>query len=82
MQSFLQKVQMIFEVVQLKWSLTWFEPLDPLTRVLDLMNGQMLQHQREQLKVPGFKSEDLYCFIFRAYTNCVKRGAACNINGL
>ena len=45
---------MMFEVVQLIiWSFTWHEPLSPLTYVFDLMNGQVLQRLREQLKVPG-----------------------------
>ena len=37
--------------MQLKWSFTWYQPLDSLTRVLELMNGHVLQRLREQLKV-------------------------------
>ena len=49
---------MIFDCVQSKWSLTWHEPLNPsLTCVLNLMNGQVLQHLPEHLKVSGSKSE-------------------------
>ena len=44
---------MILEVVQSKWSLTWYDPLGPRMCVLELMNGHVLQTLREQLKVPG-----------------------------
>ena len=47
----------IFEVVQLKWLFIWHRPLGPLTFVLDLINGQVLQRYRAHLKVPGCKSE-------------------------
>ena len=48
---------MILEVVQSKWSLTWYDPLGPRMCVLELMNGNVLQTLREQLKVPGSKLE-------------------------
>ena len=48
---------MILEVVQLKWSLTWYDPLGPRMCVLELMNGHVLQTLREQLKVPGSRLE-------------------------
>ena len=48
---------MILEVVQSKWSLTWYDPLGPRMCVLELMNGQVLQTLREQLKVPGSRLE-------------------------
>ena len=48
---------MILEVVQSKWSLTWYDPLGPRMCVLELMNGHVLQTLREQLKVPGSKLE-------------------------
>ena len=44
---------MIFEVQHSKWSFTWCEPLGPL----ELMNGHVLQHLREQLEVPSSKLE-------------------------
>ena len=47
---------MILEVVQSKWSLTWYDPLGPRMCVLELMNGHVLQTLREQLKVPGYLS--------------------------
>ena len=49
--------QMILEVVQSKWSLTWYDPLGPRMCVLELMNGHVLQTLREQLKVPGSRLE-------------------------
>ena len=48
---------MILEVVQSKWSLTWYDPLGPRMCVLELMNGHVLQTLREQLKVPGSRLE-------------------------
>ena len=48
---------MILEVVQSKWSLTWYDPLSPQMCVLELMNGHVLQTLREQLKVPGSRLE-------------------------
>ena len=48
---------MILEVVQSKWSLTWYDPLGPRMCVLELMNGHVLQILREQLKVPGSRLE-------------------------
>ena len=48
---------MILEVVQSKWSLTWYDPLGPRICVLELMNGHVLQTLREQLKVPGSRLE-------------------------
>ena len=48
---------MILEVVQSKWSLTWYDPLGPRMYVLELMNGHVLQTLREQLKVPGSRLE-------------------------
>ena len=48
---------MILEVVQSKWSLTWYDPLGPRMCVLELMNGHVLQTLREQLKVPGPRLE-------------------------
>ena len=48
---------MIFEVVQSKWLLTWYDPLGPRMCVLELMNGHVLQTLREQLKVPGSRLE-------------------------
>ena len=49
---------MILEVVQSKWSLTWYDPLGPRPRcVLELMNGHVLQTLREQLKVLGSRLE-------------------------
>ena len=48
---------MILEVVQSKWSLTWYGPLGPRMCVLELMNGHVLQTLREQLKVPGSRLE-------------------------
>ena len=48
---------MILEVVQSKWSLTWYDPLGPRMCVLELMNGDVLQTLREQLKVPGSRLE-------------------------
>ena len=44
---------MILEVVQSKWSLTWYDPLGSRMCVLELMNGHVLQTLREKLKVPG-----------------------------
>ena len=49
---------MILEVVQSKWSLTWYDPLGPRMCVLELMNGHVLQILREQLKVPGSRQID------------------------
>ena len=49
---------MILEVVQSKWSLTWYDPLGPRKCVLELMNGHVLQTLREQLKVPGSRLEE------------------------
>ena len=43
--------------MQSKWSFTWYEPLGPLTCVLEQMNGHVLQHLREQLKVQGSRLE-------------------------
>ena len=48
---------MILEVVQSKWSLTWYDPLGLRMCVLELMNGHVLQTLREQLKVPGSRLE-------------------------
>ena len=48
---------MILEVVQSKWSLTWYDPLGPRMCVLELMNRHVLQTLREQLKVPGSRLE-------------------------
>ena len=50
---------MILEVVQSKWSLTWYDPLGPRMCVLELMNGHVhvLQTLREQLKIPGSSLE-------------------------
>ena len=48
---------MILEVVQSKWSLTWYDPLGPRMCVLELMDGHVLQTLREQLKVPGSRLE-------------------------
>ena len=48
---------MILEVLQSKWSLTWYDPLGPRMCVLELMNGHVLQTLREQLKVPGSRLE-------------------------
>ena len=48
---------MILEVVQSKWSLTWYYPLGPRMCVLELMNGHVLQTLREQLKDPGSRLE-------------------------
>ena len=48
---------MILEVVQSKWSLTWYDPLGPRMCVLELMNGHVLQTLREQLKVTGSRLE-------------------------
>ena len=48
---------MILEVVQSKWSLTWYDPLGPRMCVLELLNGHVLQTLREQLKVPGSRLE-------------------------
>ena len=48
---------MILEVVQSKWSLTWYDPLGPRMCVLELMNGHVLQTLREQLKIPGSRLE-------------------------
>ena len=48
---------MILEVVQSKWSLTWYDPLGPRMCVLELMNGHVLQTLQEQLKVPGSRLE-------------------------
>ena len=48
---------MILEVVQSKWSLTWYDPLGPRMCVLELMNGHVLQTLRKQLKVPGSRLE-------------------------
>ena len=48
---------MILEVVQSKWSLTWYDPLGPRMCVLELRNGHVLQTLREQLKVPGSRLE-------------------------
>ena len=48
---------MILEIVQSKWSLTWYDPLGPRMCVLELMNGHVLQTLREQLKVPGSRLE-------------------------
>ena len=48
---------MILEVVQSKWSLTWYDRLGPRMCVLELMNGHVLQTLREQLKVPGSRLE-------------------------
>ena len=48
---------MILEVVQSKWSLTWYNPLGLRMCVLELMNGHVLQTLREQLKVPGSRLE-------------------------
>ena len=48
---------MILEVVQSKWSLTWYDLLGPRMCVLELMNGHVLQTLREQLKVPGSRLE-------------------------
>ena len=48
---------MILEVVQSKWSLTWYDPLGPRLCVLELMNGHVLQTLLEQLKVPGSRLE-------------------------
>ena len=48
---------MILEVVQSKWSLTWYDPLGPRMCVLELMNGHVLQTLREQLKVPSSRLE-------------------------
>ena len=49
--------QMILEILQSKWSLTWYDPLGPRMCVLELMNGHVLQTLREQLKVPGSRLE-------------------------
>ena len=48
---------MTLEVVQSKWSLTWYDPLGPRMCVLELMNRHVLQTLREQLKVPGSRLE-------------------------
>ena len=48
---------MILEVVQSKWSLTWYDPLGQRMCVLELMNGHVLQTLRQQLKVPGSRLE-------------------------
>ena len=48
---------MILEVVQSKWSLTWYDPLGPRMCVLELMNGHVLRTLRKQLKVLGFRLE-------------------------
>ena len=48
---------MILEVVQSKWSLTWYDPLGQRMCVLELMNGHVLQTLQEQLKVPGSRLE-------------------------
>ena len=48
---------MILEVVQSKWSLTWYDALGPRKYVLELMNGHVLQTLRKQLKVPGSRLE-------------------------
>ena len=48
---------MILEVLQSKWSLTWYDPLGRRMCVLELMNGHVLQTLREQLKVPGSRLE-------------------------
>ena len=48
---------MILEVVQSKWSLTWYDPLGPRMCVLELMKGHVLQTLREQLKVPASRLE-------------------------
>ena len=57
---------MILEVVQSKWSLTWYDPLGPRMCVLELMNRHVLQTLREQLKVPRSM-----CFLMLKYlTTC------------
>ena len=57
---------MILEVVQSKWSLTWYDPLGPQMCVLELMNGHVLQTLREQLKVPGSRLEgSVFVFVPR-----------------
>ena len=48
---------MILEVVQSKWSLTWYDSLGPRMCVLEFKNGHVLQTLREQLKVPGSRLE-------------------------
>ena len=60
---------MILEVVQSKWSLTWYDPLGPRMCVLELMNGHVLQTLREQLKVPGSR---LYIYVYTELTFIVK----------
>ena len=40
---------MILEVVQSKWSLTWYDPLGPRMCILELMNRHVLQTLRETL---------------------------------
>ena len=49
----MQQMIMILEVVQSKWSFTWYETLSPITCVLKLMNGHVFHRLREKLKVPG-----------------------------
>ena len=48
---------MILEVVQSKWSFTWYDPLGPRMCLLELMNGHVLKTLREQMKVPGSRLE-------------------------
>ena len=73
---------MILEVVQSKWSLTWYDPLGPRMCVLEVMNGHVLQTLREQLKVPGSRLEGSELLTseflrFRSRLNETSGGYAC-----
>ena len=67
---------MILEVVQSKWSLTWYDPLGPRMCVLELMNRHVLQTLREQLKVPGSRF-----VIFMQYFEICKQTLKLKIGG-
>ena len=45
---------MILEVVQSKWSFTWYDPLGPLMCVLESINGDVVANFARAIESPLF----------------------------